>query len=372
MSNRIGEIVTFTLFGESHGHEIGVVAEGLPQGIPVDREAIDRQLTRRRPSGAISTARREADPYRIISGVFGGYTTGAPICLTIPNGDTKSKDYEELTYRPRPGHADYTALVKYGGYGDYRGGGHFSGRLTAPLTAMGTLVQSALSAKGVRIGAHIYSVGNIKDAPFTPTDDQLTAAGDGFPTVDKAAGELMEQYMKEAAAEGDSVGGVIEIAVTGVPAGVGEPWFDGVESALSRALFGIPAVKGVEFGAGFGICAMKGSEANDPFYKDSDGKILTSSNNNGGINGGITNGMPIIIRIGIKPTPSIFKEQKTLNMRTGEVESLSIKGRHDPAIIHRAVPVAEAVTAMVMADLLALRFGPLWLKGDDKQLWNTD
>ncbi len=366
MSNRIGDLITFTLFGESHGAEIGVVAEGLPHGIPVDTDAIDRQLSRRRPSGAISTARRETDPYRIVSGVFGGYTTGAPICLTIPNGDTKSKDYEELSYRPRPGHADYVSLVKYGGYGDYRGGGHFSGRLTAPLTAMGALVGSALESRGIRIGAHIYSVGDIKDTPFTPTDCQLAAAGEGFPTIDKAAGERMEQYMKDAAAEGDSVGGVIEIAVTGVPAGVGEPWFDGVESAMARALFGIPAVKGVEFGAGFGICGMKGSEANDPFYKDGEGRVLTKSNNNGGINGGITNGMPIIIRIAVKPTPSVFKEQKTLNLRTGEVESLSIKGRHDPAIIHRAVPVAESVAAMVMADLLAKRYGPLWLKGEDK------
>lgn len=360
MSNRIGDLISFTLFGESHGEAIGVVADGLPAGIPVDRQFVDEQLSRRRPSGAISTARCETDPYSIVSGVFNGYTTGAPLCLLIPNNDTRSKDYSELTYRPRPGHADYTAAVKYGGYSDYRGGGHFSGRLTAPLTAMGAVMQSALKAKGIEIGAHIYSVGEICDSPFSPTAEEFSAAKTDFPTVDKAVGAKMKAYMESVAKEGDSVGGIIEVAVTGVPAGVGEPWFDGVENALARALFGIPAVKGVEFGAGFGFASLKGSTANDSFELCGN-KVVTQTNNNGGINGGITNGMPLIYRLAIKPTPSIFKPQETLNLRTGKVETLQIQGRHDPAIIHRAVPVAECVSALVIADLLAQRYGSHWL-----------
>ncbi len=360
MSNSIGSLIRFTLFGESHGEAIGMVADGLPAGIAVSEAFINKQLLRRRPAGAISTARKEADAYRIISGVFGGYTTGAPLCIIIPNNDTRSKDYEELTYHPRPGHADYTALVKYGGYSDYRGGGHFSGRLTAPLTAMGALIQSALKQKGIDIGAHIYSMGDIKDKPFTPAAEELQAATEGFPTVDTAAGEAMEQYILKAAAEGDSVGGVIEAAVTGVPAGVGEPWFEGVENALARGLFGIPAVKGVEFGAGFGFAAMKGSQANDPFTVK-DGNTVTASNNNGGINGGISNGMPVIFRVAVKPTPSIFKEQDTVNLAAMENAKLVLKGRHDPAIFHRARVVVDSMTALALLDLLIQRYGERWL-----------
>ncbi len=363
MSNRIGTCISFTLFGESHGAEIGMLADGLPAGIPINEEFIQKQLGRRRPCGAISTARVEADEYRIVSGVFNGYTTGAPLCLLIPNGDTNSKCYEGLTYHPRPGHADYTALVKYGGYSDYRGGGHFSGRLTAALTAMGAIIQCALKAKGIEIGAHISSVGDIKDKSFSPTAEELALAKEGFPVIDKSAGEKMKAYMAEAAAEGDSVGGIIELAVSGMPAGVGEPWFDGVENALARAMFGVPAVKGIEFGAGFGFGALKGSEANDAFTAKQ-GRVMTKTNNNGGINGGITNGMPLVYRVAIKPTPSIFKPQETLNLRTGEEETLQIQGRHDPAIIHRAVPVTESVSALVLADLLAQQYGRSWLVPD--------
>lgn len=360
MGNTLGNAIRLTLFGESHGEEIGAVIDGLPAGLPIDEDLVNAMLSRRRPAGAISTARCETDPWRVVSGVFRGHTTGTPLCLLIPNGDTKSGDYEELTYRPRPGHADYTGLVKYRGFGDYRGGGNFSGRLTAPLTAAGALLVGALRAKGVDVAAHIYSVGEIKDSPFTPTAEELERARRGFPTVDETAGKAMEAYMESAAAEGDSIGGIIEVAVTGVPAGVGEPWFGGVESQLSAALFAIPAVKGVEFGAGFDITRMKGSQANDSFGV-SEGRVVTLSNNNGGINGGISNGMPIVFRIAVKPTPSIYKEQNTLNLRTMESEPLRIKGRHDPAIVHRAVPVAEAVSALVVADLLACRYGSEWL-----------
>lgn len=360
MSNRIGSYISFTLFGESHGAEIGVLADGLPAGIPVDEDFIKKQLSRRRPVGAISTARVESDEYRIVSGVFGGYTTGAPLCLLIPNSNTDSKSYEGLTHHPRPGHADYTALVKYGGYSDYRGGGHFSGRLTAALTAMGALVQSALKAKGVEIGAHISTIGDIKDKSFTPSAEEFALSAQDFPVIDKAVGEKMKAYIAEAAAEGDSVGGIIELAVTGVPAGVGEPWFDGVENALARAMFGIPAVKGIEFGAGFDFARLKGSTANDLLQKEQ-GRVVTKTNNNGGINGGISNGMPVIYRLAIKPTPSIYKEQNTLNLKADTVAPLQIHGRHDPAIIHRAVPVTEAVSALVFADLLAQQYGRAWL-----------
>ena len=360
MSNRIGNCISFTLFGESHGAEIGMLADGLPAGIPIDDAFIQKQLYRRRPSGKISTARVDTDEYRIVSGVFNGYTTGAPLCLLIPNSNTNSKDYEGLIYHPRPGHADYTALVKYGGYSDYRGGGHFSGRLTAALTAMGAIVQSALKAKGIEIGAHISAIGNIKDKSFTPTAEELALTKEGFPVIDSDVGEEMKAYIAEVAAEGDSVGGVIELAVLGVPAGVGEPWFDGAENAIARGMFGIPAVKGIEFGAGFGFGVLKGSEAKDAFDMQQ-GRVMTKTNNNGGINGGITNGMPLVYRVAVKPTPSIYKRQETLNLRTEKEETLQIQGRHDPAIIHRAVPVTEGVSALVLADLLAQQYGTSWL-----------
>lgn len=352
MGNSYGKNITLTLFGESHGEEIGAVVDGLPAGLAIDHGFIKAQLSRRRPKGAISTARVEADPYRIVSGVFEGYTTGAPLCLLIPNQSTKSGDYASLKTCPRPGHADYTAAVKYGGYSDYRGGGHFSGRLTAPLVAVGAILIGALKEKGIEIGAHIYSMGDIKDRAFTPTDTELAAVKEGFPTIDKAAGTAMEAYISAAAAEGDSVGGIIEGVVTGLPAGVGEPWFDGVENALAKALFAIPAVKGVEFGLGFGFGSAKGSQVNDPFAIEK-GRVVTLSNNNGGINGGISNGMPISFKLAVKPTPSIYKTQQTVDLSTMENKELNIVGRHDPAIIHRAVPVVESVAALAIYDLLA-------------------
>lgn len=366
MGNSYGKAVSLTLFGESHGAEIGAVVDGLPAGIAVDEAVINRYLERRRPAGVISTARREADRFRIVSGVYGGRTNGEPLCILIPNGDTRSTDYERFLSQPRPGHADFTSFVKYKGFGDYRGGGHFSGRLTAPLTAVGAVLVSALRAKGIETGAHIYSIGDIKDKPFASFGAELSSVRVDFPVLDAEAGERMCEYIAAAAADGDSVGGVIETAVIGVPAGVGEPWFDGVESALAAAVFGIPGVKGIEFGAGFDMTRMKGSEANDPFELK-DGNVVTLGNNNGGINGGISNGMPIVFRTAVKPTPSIAKTQNTLNLKSGKREPLNITGRHDPAIVHRAVPVVEAVTALVLVDLLAQTYGRNWLAETEKK-----
>lgn len=361
MKNTFGHNISVTLFGESHGSEIGAVIDGLAPGIPVNGDFIATKLAERRPSGAISTQRIEADEYRIVSGIFEGHTTGTPLCILIPNTNTHSKDYGKLRDLPRPSHADYTALCKYHGYSDYRGGGHFSGRLTAPIVAAGAILISALEAKGIRIGTHIASIGSIKDKPFDAVCPQLDGICTDFPVLDPEAGEKMKAEILSAARDGDSVGGVLETAVTGLPTGVGEPWFDTVEGLLSLAMFSIPAVKGVEFGRGFDITSLRGSEANDPF-RMSQGNITTATNNSGGINGGITNGMPIIFRVAVKPTPSIYKEQSTVNTSTLTDSKLIIEGRHDPAIIHRARSVVDAMTALTLADLLAGRFGTDWFK----------
>ena len=359
MKNTFGNYVSVTLFGESHGAEIGVVMDGLAPGIPVDENYIAQRLERRRPCGAISTSRVEADEFRIVSGVFNGFTTGAPLCILIPNTNTKSKDYSHLAVTPRPGHADFTADCKYHGNQDYRGGGHFSGRLTAALVAAGAIAQSALLAKGIRIGTHIDSIGEIADRKFENIEADIDSLQTN-PTLDSSAWESMQNYIKSVAQEGDSVGGILETAVIGMPTGVGEPWFDGVEGVIARAIYAIPAVKGVEFGAGFGFGAMRGSQANDPFAIR-DGKVVTLTNNNGGINGGITNGMPITFRTAVKPTPSIFIEQNTVNLQTMTQEKLSLTGRHDPAIVHRAAPVVDAMTALAVLDMLCGRFGTDYL-----------
>ena len=360
MKNAFGTSVSVTLFGESHGPEIGAVIDGLAPGLPVDESFIASQLSLRRPAGKISTARQEADAFRIVSGVFEGRTTGTPLALLIPNADTRSGDYERGP--ARPGHADYTAFAKYHGFEDYRGGGHFSGRLTAALVAAGAIVLPALKAKGVLIGTHIARCAGIDDAPFgddLPADlEKLNALP--FAVLDEDRGVRMRAAIEEAAARGDSVGGVLETAVTGLPAGVGEPWFDTVEGVLSHALFSVPAVKGVAFGDGFALADMTGSEANDPF-RMKDGRPVTETNRNGGVNGGITNGMPLVFRCAVKPTPSISLEQRTVNPLTGEETSLRIAGRHDPAIVHRARVVVDSVTALALCDLLAQRYGTDWL-----------
>ena len=362
MKNTFGTSLTVTLFGESHGPEIGAVLDGLAPGIPVDESFIASQLTLRRPAGSISTARQEADAFRIVSGVFEGRTTGAPLAILIPNADTRSRDY--LRGPARPGHADFTAWAKYHGFEDYRGGGHFSGRITAVLVAAGAVVLGALKAKGILLGTHIARCAGIDDASF---GEDLSAELNKlntlpFAVLDEARGALMQKAIEAAAAQGDSVGGILETAVLGLPAGVGEPWFDTVEGTLSHALFSVPAVKGVEFGSGFAFADMTGSTANDPL-RIRDGHPVTVTNHNGGVNGGITNGMPLLFRCVVKPTPSIALEQQTVNPLTGEETLLRISGRHDPAIIHRARVVVDSVTALTLADLLVLRFGTDWLAG---------
>lgn len=362
VKNTIGNSVTVTLFGESHGKEIGAVLDGIAPGIPVDIEFMRQQLELRKPHGKISTQRVEADEPKIVSGVFEGKTTGTPICILFENQNTKSKDYSKTKDLVRPGHADFTAIEKYHGFADYRGGGHFSGRITTPIVAAGAICIQALREKGISIGSHIQKCGPIEDRPFTDlATDIETVNGLQFPVLDKQAAEHMRSYMEMAAEEGDSVGGILETVVTGIPAGVGEPWFDTMESMLAHGLFSVPAVKGVEFGAGFGFAEMKGSQANDAFMMQ-DGKIVTKTNHNGGINGGITNGMPIQFHTVIKPTPSIYKKQETVDVSTMTDASMQIEGRHDPAIIHRARVVVDSMTAIVLCDMLALRYGTDWLQ----------
>ena len=360
MKNTFGNSLAVTLFGESHGEMTGAVLDGLCPGIPVDTDRLSKELERRRPSGRISTARREEDSFRIVSGVLDGVTTGTPLTILIPNSDRKSSDYEEIRHVPRPGHADYTAYLKYHGFQDYRGGGHFSGRLTAALTAAGALIQPALSKKGIRILTHIALLGGVSDrCPEDPEKDLEMLRNADFPVLDTASGEAMKQAILDALNDHDSLGGETETVVYGLPGGVGEPWFDTAEGILSHALFSIPAVKGIAFGDAFRESFQRGSAFNDAF-RVSDGQVVTATNHNGGINGGITNGMPLSFRLFIKPTSSISLPQDSVDLRTMEERSLTIAGRHDPAIIHRACPVIDAVTAIALYDLLASRFGTDW------------
>ena len=359
MKNTFGNSIALTLFGESHGAYIGATLDGLAPGAVVDEDFIRLQLDKRRPSGRISTSRQEPDRFEIVSGVFKGRTTGTPLTILIPNTAQHSKDYSATRSLARPGHADFTAYAKYHGYEDHRGGGHFSGRITAALTAAGAILISALGSRGIYIGTHIKSCAGISDRAFGDLAEDIKY-------LDKAEfaafenGDLMRSAIEAAAADGDSVGGVLETVVTGVPAGVGEPWFDTMEGVLSHALFSIPAIKGVQFGDAFEMVNGRGSEYNDSFYI-SDNEIKTATNHNGGINGGITNGMPILFSCAVKPTPSIFKRQDTVDFINGENATLELKGRHDPAIIHRARVVVDSVTALVIADMLALRYGTDWL-----------
>jgi len=362
MKNTFGTSVAVTLFGESHGEYIGAVVDGLAPGIRVDNTYIAQRLTQRRPEGKIATPRQEQDTFKIVSGVVDGVTTGTPITILIPNENVKSGDYAAMKTVARPSHADYTADCKYHGYQDSRGGGHFSGRITAALVAAGAICQYALEQKGIIIGTHVMRCAGIADRAFDQWQADITALnGKTFAVLDESAGEEMRQAILAAASEGDSVGGVLETAVVGMPAGVGEPWFDTVEGVLSHALFSIPAVKGVEFGAGFALADRRGSEANDALRMEN-GKVVTVTNHNGGINGGITNGMPLVFRTAIKPTPTIFKPQNTVDLKTMTETVLAPKGRHDPAIVHRARVVQDAVTALVLCDALALRFGTDWMK----------
>ena len=362
MKNTFGNSLSITIFGESHGEVIGAVLDGIAPGVKVDHDYIQNMLSQRRPYGKISTGRCEKDEYKLSSGVFNGYTTGTPICILVPNNDTKSGDYESLRVVPRPSHADLVANAKYEGFQDYRGGGHFSGRVTVALVIAGAIVKSALEAKGIKIGTHISSLKGINDREFNDYSvdiDELQ--GKLFAALDEERAKEMYALIENAAAEGDSVGGVLETAITGMPIGVGEPWFDTLEGVLAHAIFSVPAVKGVEFGRGFAITELFGSEANDNMRYEGD-KLTFTTNNSGGINGGISNGAPIIVRSAIKPTPSIFKEQQSVNLDTKENVSLKIQGRHDPAIIHRARVVIDSVCALVVADMLMTKFGTDYLK----------
>lgn len=358
MKNIFGNALTLTLFGESHGPMIGATLDGLAPGIDIDEESIRAALDLRRPWGKISTARREADPFEIVSGVFHGKSTGTPLTLLIPNRDTKSGDY--IYGVARPSHADLTAYYKYHGFEDYRGGGHFSGRLTAALTAVCAILRDALEKKGVVIGTHILALNGVRDRDFDRSrygEDIASLRNRPFPVLDDGAEAAMTERIEEAAAAGDSVGGILETAVCGVPAGLGEPFFDSVESRLAHALFSIPAVKGVEFGAGFRFADMTGSAANDPIRVSGDGGFEAVSNHNGGINGGITNGMPVVFRTAVKPTPSIRIPQDTVNFLTGENTETAGGGRHDPAIVHRARIVVDSLSTFVLADLMTERYG---------------
>ncbi len=359
MKSVIGKNITLSLYGESHGTAIGVVVDGLPAGIKVNTDFMQQQLDKRKPKGKISTQRREADDFVITSGVFGGFSTGTPIHIMIENKNQKSSDYQpEL---PRPGHADYAAHIKYGGFEDYRGGGHFSGRLTAPIVAAGAIAIDILKNKGISIGTHIRKCQHLTDRDFSNYAEDIEICNSKyFATLDDNVGKDMQQHIENIGAECDSVGGVLETCVLGLPAGVGEPYFNSLESVLSQYLFSIGGVKGVEFGLGFGFADCLGSKANDAFEMNGN-KVVTKTNNNGGINGGISNGMPVIFRVAVKPTPSIFKEQDTVNLATMENAKLNLTGRHDPAIFHRARVVVDSMTALALLDMLIQRYGERWL-----------
>lgn len=351
-----GERIKLTVFGESHGEAIGAVLSGVPAGYKIDMDKVLVQMARRAPGkDKTATPRLEKDFPEVKSGILNGVTTGAPIACVIENTNTKSKDYSNLLDTPRPSHSDYTAYVKYGGNNDIRGGGHFSGRLTAPIVFAGAVLRQILEEKGIKIAAHISSVADVNDKPFNPVeiDDELISElnNSAFPLIDKSKEKDIREVVENARMNLDSVGGTVECVVVGMPEGIGGPLFEGIEGAISKAIFGIPAVKGIEFGSGFNGTLKRGSENNDAFeYKN--GKVVTKTNNCGGILGGISNGMPIIFRTAVKPTPSISKEQESVNLKTGENTTLTVNGRHDPCIVPRAVPVVEAVAAIAVSDLL--------------------
>ena len=362
MKNIYGNNITVTLFGESHGAAIGAVIDGIAPGIEVDYDLIEKSLLQRQGDADISTPRREGDKVEFLSGIKNGVTEGTPIALIIKNENKNSNAYSPYENTPRPSHADYAAEEKYHGFQDKSGGGHFSGRITAPLVATGAIIRSALEKKGILIGTHIKSLHGIADRGFFDySKDIAILAEKSFPALSREAETLMKNEILSAKSNSDSVGGELETVIFGVPAGVGEPWFDTVEGVLAHACLSIPGVKGIEFGEGFDLCGMLGSEANDPL-RIKDGKVTLEKNSNGGINGGITNGMPILFTLAVKPTPSIAKAQRTVDLRTMENCEIEIKGRHDPAIIHRARAVVDAVSAIAIADLLVTRFGTDWLR----------
>ncbi|NLM10017.1 MAG: chorismate synthase [Clostridiaceae bacterium] len=365
MSSVWGEHIKISVFGESHGSCIGVVVDGLPAGIQLDLAKINQEMARRRPGQDIyTTQRKEADRVEIVSGFFNGCTTGAPLCGIIKNSDKRSVDYEDIKNIMRPGHADYTGFIRYKGFADYRGGGHFSGRLTAPVVFAGAIANQYLEQKRIIIGTHLLRIGQVQDAPVDPVNisagELLNFRSMRFPVFSSETAEQMKEEINNARMDCDSVGGILETVILNLPAGLGSPMFKSVESRMAAFVFSIPAVKGIEFGSGFNLASMRGSEANDEFYivKEGNEKIpCTRTNHSGGINGGITNGMPVLFRTCIKPTSTISKPQHTININTMEETEHVFKGRHDPCIAVRAVPVIDAASALVVMDLLLERGG---------------
>ena len=354
MSSFYGERLKLSLFGQSHGEAIGITMDGFPAGMVIDMPRLAAEMARRAPGQSkMTTSRREPDAPEFLSGVLEGRTTGQPICAIIRNTNTRSQDYGEGVDLVRPGHADYTGHVRYFGFEDWRGGGHFSGRLTAPITLAGALCSQWLEDKGVKIACHIQQLGSVTDDSFMDADpaaDYAYLKGMHLPVLRAGLDEAMEAEVLAARSDMDSVGGVLECMITGLPAGLGAPFFDSVESVLSHLMFSVPAVKAVAFGEGFGFASLRGSQANDPFRMDGD-RVVTTSNHSGGINGGITNGMPVIFRCAVRATPSIAREQQTVSLREGKDTTLSVHGRHDPCILPRAVPVIEAMAAIGVMDL---------------------
>lgn len=355
MSSMFGENIKISIFGESHGEAIGVVLDGLPAGEEIDMCAVREQMKRRAPGNSeTATSRKESDLPRILSGILNNITTGAPLAAIIENSNTRSKDYSDFRTKPRPGHADFAADIKYKGYNDISGGGHFSGRLTACMVFAGAICRQILKRKGIEIAAHIYSIGNVLDKPFNPlgVDAEVVKNlnNSAFALIDLNKKSPMHDEIMQAKKENDSIGGIIECIAMGVPAGLGSPIFGGVENRISSIMFGIPAVKGIEFGLGFESSRKRGSQNNDEFYYE-DNIIRTKTNNSGGILGGISDGMPILFRVAVKPTPSISLVQKTVDLKNKIDSDLEIKGRHDPCIVPRAVPVVEAACAIALLDM---------------------
>ena len=358
MSSTWGERIQISIFGGSHTAAIGVNIDGLPAGEPIDWEEILAQMARRAPGqDPTATRRREADQPRVLCGLLDGVTTGAPLCAVIENTNQRSKDYEGLRINPRPGHADYTAYVKYGNHHDVRGGGHFSGRLTAPLVFAGAVARQILARRGILVASHVASIGEVEDLAFDPVSIPVELmkrlSGEYFPVIDPDRKAEMRAVIESARMDCDSVGGTVECVVTGLPVGAGNPMFDGAENVIASLCFGIPAMKGIEFGSGFGGSRRRGSQNNDPFYYDEEGRVKTRTNHAGGIQGGITNGMPLVFRAAFKPTASIAKEQDTVNLQTGENTKLVIHGRHDPCIVPRAAAAVEAAACVSVLELLA-------------------
>ncbi|SFD15549.1 chorismate synthase [Clostridium uliginosum] len=356
MSGMWGNKLKFSIFGESHGVGIGITIDGLPAGVEINMEDVMKEMARRAPGKSnLSTARKETDAPEILSGFFEGKTTGTPLCAVIRNADMHSKDYGKLKDLVRPGHADYPGFIKYNGFNDYRGGGHFSGRITAPLVFAGAICKQILEAKGIIIGAHVKSIGKIQDKSFDQIELNKELLNklkcNELPLILTEKEDEMRNTILEARKDGDSIGGTIECTVIGINPGIGNPFFDSVESTLAHLMFSVPAVKGIEFGKGFLMSELRGSECNDEYYYEGD-KIRTYTNNNGGITGGITNGMPILFKACIKPTPSISKKQRTIDIAEKKDSELVIEGRHDPCIVQRAIPVIESVTAIGILDLI--------------------